>query len=184
VDDDQKEIVAVVPIEDDTLAGRERLDALVVRSPDEVAGEISRLLSVISERLALESPHPATAKRVRGARTVPRGFVLSLLAAAERRPDLLPLARFNTTRARDVLQSGDALKLLSEQAAMFLARLNYTYEARWAEVVADALNTFAVASIFAQDPNQADLAAEVENLRKQLGRKGGRKKKEKPPKEE
>lgn len=183
MDDDQNELVPAVRIEENALAERERPEAAIaLRSPDEVATEISKVLAVISERLALEAPHPATAKRVRGARTVPRGFVLSLLAAAERRPDLA-LARFNTTRARDVLQSGDALKLLSEQAAMFLARLNYTYEARWAEVVADALSTFTIASILAEDPKQADLAAEVENLRKQLGRKGkgGRKKKEQKP---
>jgi hypothetical protein len=63
---------------------------------------------------------------------------------------------------------------------MFLASLNYTYEARWAEVAADALEAFSIASIIAsRKPKLTELAAEVENLRKQLRRKGTKKKKEK-----
>jgi len=175
---DDEEILAVIPLEGGKAEG-ERSGVIAVRPADRMAADIAKVLDLISVRLELESPHPSTAKRVRGARTVPREFVLSMLAAAERRPDMPSLARFKTTRARDVLQSGDAIRLLSERTAMFLASLNYTYEARWAEVVADALATFAIASIAAKDPDQSELAAEVENLRKQLGRKGTKKKKEK-----
>jgi hypothetical protein len=39
------------------------------------------------------------------------------------------------------------------------------------------MHTFALASILARDPEYAKLAAEVENLRRHLGRKGLRKKK-------
>ena len=62
---------------------------------------------------------------------------------------------------------------------MFLASLKYTIEARWAKVVASAMQAFTLASIFAKDPRDADLAAEVENMRRHLGRKGVRKKKAK-----
>ena len=170
---EDEETRVVVPLEDSTPA---------VRSSDQVAAEIVKVLDLIAERLELRTPHPATAKKVRGARTVPREFVLSLLAAAERRPDHPVLRRFDTVRARDVLQTGDALRLLAERTTMFLASLNYTYEARWAEVVANALTTFALASAVARDPDQSELAAEVENLRKQLGRKGTRAKKAKETK--
>jgi hypothetical protein len=67
---------------------------------------------------------------------------------------------------------------------MFLASLKYTYEARRAEVAADALEAFSTASIIAsRHPSQTELAAEVENLRKQLRRKGTTKKTEKAKEE-
>jgi hypothetical protein len=62
---------------------------------------------------------------------------------------------------------------------MLLASMKYTIEARWAEVVADAMQAFHVVSILARDPKDADPAAEVETMRQHLGRKGVRKKKAK-----
>ena len=164
---------AVVPVEDDSPADSE---AAVARPPRQVAMQIAKVFDLIAERLQLESPHPATASRVRGARTVSREFVVSLLALAERHPDWPALADFDTTRARETLESGESLRLLSERTAMLLASLNYTYEARWAEVVADALATFAFATAIANSPREAELAAELENLSKLLGRRGGKRK--------
>jgi hypothetical protein len=151
--------------------------ALAAQSPEDLAVEVSRVLDVIASRMQLQTPHPSTASHVRGGRTVPRDFVLSLLAAAERRPDDLLLQRFDTAAAREVLESTEAYRLVAERVALFLASVKYTIEARWADVAANAVNTFKVASIMAGDPNQAELAAEVENLRPKLGRKGPGKKK-------
>ena len=75
------------------------------------------------------------------------------------------------------MESSAACRLVAERMTMLVAKLNYTAEARWAKVVADAMNAFTMASIFARDADQAELAAEVENLRRQLGRKGTRRKK-------
>jgi hypothetical protein len=66
---------------------------------------------------------------------------------------------------------------VAERVALFLASVKYTMEARWADVATNAVNTFKVASILAEDPKQAELAAEVEILRPKLGRKGPGKKK-------
>jgi hypothetical protein len=174
-----EESQGVVPLKSSTPAEAEPSAIPAVLSSDQMAVEIAKILDRIAARLDLQTPHPSTASRVRGGRTVPREFVLSLLAAAERRPDL-PLARFDTARAREVLESGDALRMLSERTAMFLASLKYTHEARWAEVAADALEAFSTASIIAsRNPRLTELAAEVENLRKQLRRKGTKKEKAK-----
>ena len=163
---------AVIPVE-------KRTGDAVVRSAEEAALEVTKILDLIASRLQLETPHPATARRVRGARTVSRDFVLSLIAAAENRPDLPILGTFDSAEARDVLQSADVCRLIAERTAMFLASLNYTTEVRWSRVVTDAMRTFSLASIRAQDPENAELSAEVENLRKKLGRKGaGRRKKD------
>jgi hypothetical protein len=148
-----------------------------VRPAEQLVAEVTRVMDLIAERLELETPHPSTARRVRGARTVPREFVVSMIAAAERRPDLPFLGEFDSAAARAVLDSSDAYRMLAERTAMLLASLNYTIEARWANVVASAMYTFSQASIVAEQPEQAELAAEIENLRRQLGRKGPRRKK-------
>ena len=171
---------ALVPLESRAAAEIKEPKALALRPPEELAGEIGKALDVIARRLDLATPHPATARRVRGARTVPRDFVLSLMAAVEGRPDLPYLGKFDSARARAVLESSEANRLIAERVALFLARLNYTIEARWAEVVAEAMHLFSLASIVASRDNP-ELAAEVENLRRQLGRKGQGKKKRKKP---
>jgi hypothetical protein len=170
---------AIVPLEGSAPSETDAAQELTVHPPEELAAGVAKVLELIAERLELETPHPSTARRVRGARTVSREFVLSLMAAADRRPDRPFFAAFDSAEARAVLQSEDAYRLTAERTAMFLASLKYTIEARWAKVVADAMHAFKMASIFAEDPKNADLAAEVENMGRHLGRKGIRKKKAK-----
>ena len=155
-----EDTLAVVPLES---------SAPAVRRPEELAAEVTRILEVIAERLQLETPHPSTARRVRGARMVSREFVVSMTAAAERHPDHPILGRFDSARARQVLESTDAYRIMAECTAMFLARLKYTTEANWAEVVASATG------IQAKRWKNAELAAEVANMQQHL--KGGRRKK-------
>jgi hypothetical protein len=174
VDEDSR---AIVPLESIAPTEAEASAEPAVRPAEQLAADVARVMDLIAERLKLETPHPSTARRVRGARTVPREFVVSMIAAAERRPDFPFLGEFDSAEARSVLESTDACRTLAERTAMLLASLNYTIEARWAKVVADAMYAFSQASIVAEKPEQAELAAEIENLRRQLGRKGQRRKK-------
>lgn len=174
MDEDTRAIVlleGIAPSEADASA------ELAVRPAEQLVAEVVKVMDLIAERLELESPHPSTARRVRGARTVPREFVVSMIAAVERRPDFPFFSRFDSAEARAVLESSDAYRVLAERTAMLLASLNYTIEARWAKVVASAVHTFSMASIVAEQSERAELAAEIENLRRQLGRKGVRRKK-------
>jgi hypothetical protein len=77
---------------------------------------------LLAERLGLETPHPSTAARVRGARTLPREFVVSLTAAAERRPDLPVLGQFDSGKARSVLESADAIRVVAQNLRRQLVR--------------------------------------------------------------
>jgi hypothetical protein len=166
-----EDIRAMVPL------GKSAPSELAVRPAEQVAADVMKVLDFIAERLRLQTPHPSTAKRVRGARTVPREFVVSMIASAEGKPHLRIIGDFDSAGAREAMESVDTCKLLSERMNLFLANLRYTSEARWAEVAAEAMQTFSLASIIAEDPKEAELAAEVENLRRQLGRKGTPKKK-------
>jgi len=174
VDEDTR---AIVPLGSSAPSETDDAQELAVRPPEELAAEVAKVLDLIAERLELATPHPSTARRVRGARTVSREFVVSMIAAAERRPNHPILEKFDSTRAREVLESSDAHRIMAERTAMLLASMKYTLEARWAEVVADAMQAFHVLSILARDPKDAELAAEVETMRRHLGRKGVRKKK-------
>jgi hypothetical protein len=148
---------------------------------EELAAKIIEVMDMIAERMELETPHPSTSSRVRGARTISREFVVALIAVVESMPEFQKFNTFDPAEAREVLQGMDAYKQVSERTSRLLASMNYTIEARWAKIAADATLTFSLASIQAKDPGQAEVAAAVENLRKLLGRKGkgtGKKKKE------
>ena len=174
-----EDIRAVVPLGESAPSERDAAQELAVRPAEQVAADVVKVLDFLAEQLRLETPHPSTAKRVRGARTVPREFVLAMIASAMSKPHLRIIGDFDHARARDAVESMDTCRLVTDQMTLYLARLKYTSEARWAEVAAEAMRAFSLASIIAEDPKEAELAAEVEHLRKQLGRTGTRKKKKK-----
>lgn len=150
-------------------------------SVEELAAKVVDLMDMIAERMELETPHPSTRSRVRGGRTVPREFVVALLAAVESMPEMRMFGTFDPVEAREVLENQDAYRQVAGRTHRLLASINYTIESRWARVAAAATLTFSVARIRAKNPGQAKLAAVVENLRKLLGRKGkgtGKKKKQ------
>lgn len=72
-----EETRALVPLEGTVPSTRETTAA------DELVAQIVQVMDKIEERMRLESPHPSTARRVRGARTIPREFVVALIATVE-----------------------------------------------------------------------------------------------------
>jgi hypothetical protein len=146
-----------------------------------VVAALDMLAAIIPD---LRKPHPATARKVRGARTISREAVSSIAAMADASPYLQAIKAMNTDRAREVLASMDDYRLLAERLEMLMADVKYTAEARWAEVVAEAMHAYRMASIYADDPSDAELAAHVATIRRHLGRRnaatGKRKKKPKP----
>jgi hypothetical protein len=175
VDEETREIV---PLETTAVEKAPSPGAVTARAAaNELAAQVTSIMDMIAERMALESPHPSTAKRVRGARTVPREFVVGLTALVEWMPRLAQT--FDTGAAHEVLESIDAQKQLAERTALLLASMKYTNESRWAKVVAAAMLTFSLAGIMAKDPKNAELAARVESLSRLLGRRGTKNKKEK-----
>ena len=150
---------------------------------EEVAARIVEALDAMGSYLNLETPHPKTRRRVRGSRTVSPEFMASMIAAVEAIPTLRKVKRFDPDEARTVIQSRDALRIISERMTMLLAKVNYTIEARWADLASGALATFTIAERLSRDPDGADLVPHVEVLRRHLGRtnkKGKAKTKKKP----
>jgi hypothetical protein len=142
----------------------------VPASIEKLAANVLTALALISDHMELQSPHPETAGRVRGGRTVSREFVLALIAAIEARPELRELNLFDCNAAHEVLQANDATRVVADRLAMLLASVNYTMEARWAKIAHAALQTYRHASVLASLPENAALAAHIEILRRHLGR--------------
>lgn len=172
-----EETRAIVPLETGTeVEAGPSPGAITTRgAADQLAAQVSSVMDMIAERMALESPRPSTARKVRGARTVPREFVVGLTALVEWMPEVG--THYDTDKAHAVLESTDAYKQVVERTTLLLASMKYTNEARWAEVVNAAMVTFRLATALARLPKNAELAARVESLGRLLGRRGVKKNK-------
>ena len=166
-----------IPPEDDSPSASEKAPSTALASVAQQVAKVVTALDIISEHLQLEHPHPSTARRVRAGRTVPREFVVSTVNSVDQLPPLKALGLIDTDDARDVLEKNEALRAITERVELFLASANYTMESRWSKLAEAAMKTYKIASIKAQDPENADIAAHVEVLKRHLGRKGGKKKK-------
>jgi hypothetical protein len=101
----------------------------------------------------------------------------------ESSPAVQEMNVLNIERAHEILASTDAYRLLGERLSMLQAQVKYTAEARWVELVAEAMNAYGVAGIFAKKKKDANLAAHLAIIRRHLGRKNGatgKKKNEEP----
>jgi hypothetical protein len=139
---------------------------------DELTTKVVAALDLIAAIIPdLRKPHPATAKKVRGARTVPREAVVSILAMVQASETLQRLKVMDTARAQEVLQSRDDFRVLAERLAMLHGQVKYTIEARWAEVVKEAMTALEIAAALATDPREGELAADLATVRRHLGRR-------------
>jgi len=143
-----------------------------ITTAERLANEIADAIEAIAARIPqLEAPHPSTATSVRGARTVSREFIVSMIAAVEATPALQTVGTFDTEEARATLQFIDAFRPIADRLAALLASINYTMASRRAKVAAAAMTTYAVAKGLARDAESAPLAAHLETLRRDLGRR-------------
>jgi uncharacterized membrane protein len=147
-----------------------------------LAAELSDEMEAILERIGgLQDPHPSTAGQVRGARTVSREFIASMIMASKQFPEIEGLGTFNRDEAEAMLQFNDAFRIFANQMAMMMGRVRFTMEARKADVAAKALSTFAVMKGMVRDPRNKHLGPTIEVLTRDLGRKGRRKPREESP---
>jgi len=130
----------------------------------------------------LRKPHPETKKQVRGARTVPREAIVAIVAMVEASRVLQAPQLVDIDRAHEVLQFDDGFRILDQRIEMLRAQVSYTVEARWAELVTEAMDAYHMAKRYAKDPRYPELAQHVATIRGHLNRKnattGKKKKKE------
>ena len=146
---------------------------------ERAAAEVLALLEEIAARIPrLTGPSAEKNKRIRGARTVPREYVLAMLDTAETQlDDTLVLQTLDPADARDTVEFNAAFRPVARRLAVLLQSLNFTMAARWTDVVGRALKAYGMAKATSELPGNETLAAELELVAKELNRKGKKKRK-------
>jgi hypothetical protein len=149
-----------------------------VTSAEQRAEVVKEALDDAARRIpGLKAPHAATRRRISGHRTVPKKFIRSMMAVVDSHTGLRGAGRFDSAEAQDALQFEAAFRSVRDQIANLLASLTYTMELRVALVAEKAMNSYAIAKGLALD--DLTLTRLVARLRRDLGRKGPRKKRKK-----
>ena len=151
-------------------------DTPTVTEMDRIAEQVRAAVEAVAALIPkLERPHPLTRKRVRAHRTVPRAFIVSMIAAVEQLEELRAVRKFDVDDAREALQFIDAFRPIADQLAALASALRFTLESRKARVVAAGLQTYDIARGLARDQDVTPLTAHLDNLKRDLRRqqKGG-----------
>jgi len=151
---------------------------------DEVSTKIVAAVDLIASLIPdLRTPHPSTAKKVRGGRTVPREAVLAVIAMVESSRAIREMNLFDPEHGREVVELDDGYRILDERLERLRRQVRHTVEVLWAEVASAAMNAYMMAKHLARQPRYADLAEHVAVIGRHLARSNGstakRKKKQK-----
>jgi hypothetical protein len=147
---------------------------LVPVALDEVSTKLVAAIDLIASLIPdLRTPIPATEKKVRGGRTVPREAVLAIIAMVESSGMIQSMNLFDPEHGREVVELDDGYRLLDERLERLRRQVRYTVEARWAEVASDAMAAYMMAKRLARQPRFADLAAHIAIIARHLDRSNG-----------
>ena len=164
----------LVPAQVTSALAPEEIRTLTPVAVAELTTKIIAAIDLITALIPdLRKPHPNTKKKVRGARTVPREAIVAIVAMVESSRVLQSPQLVDLERAHEVLQFDDGFRVLDQRIEMLRAQVSYTVEARWAELVADAMDVYRIAKRYAKDPRYPELAQHVATIRGHLDRKNG-----------
>lgn len=142
----------------------------------QLADDFSKALDEIAAIIPkLEATHPATANFVRSHVNVPTEFLATAIAAVDQTPELQGVNKLDVTVARDTLQFIEAFRPVQDKVTAFAHSLKFTMASRKASLAADALQIYDIAKGVARDPGAAGVASLVQNLKRDLGRRGRKK---------
>ncbi len=149
-----------------------------ITNAERAAARVRVILNAAALRVpGLKAPHAKTSKRISGHRTVPRKFIRTTIAATDALEELRNTGTFDPDEAQAALQFESAFRPIVDQLAALLASLTYTIDMRVAAVAGKALQTYAIAKGLARDGRNQQLQVRLRHLKRDLGRKGPRKKK-------
>jgi hypothetical protein len=145
-----------------TVTHYQQLASQFIVALDQIAAIIPRL----------EAVHVSTAKSVRSRLNIPIEFLATTTSAVEQTPELQAVRQFDATEARDTLQFLDAFKPVLDKVATFATNLEFTMQTRKSSLTVNALRMYSIAKGIAKDPNSAQVASLVGNMKRDLGRHG------------
>jgi nitroreductase len=147
---------------DPSLTYHQRLAAEIMRDLDAVAAKIPYL----------ESPHPSKAAFVRSHGNVPIPFLQTATVAVEQTEELQAVRKLDPPQAHDTLQYVEAFRPVSHHLFALGRRVKFSVTLRRSQLAFQSLQIYAIAQGLASGKRGPKIAAHVENLRRDLGRRG------------
>ncbi len=140
----------------------------------------ANLAKAIDDMLALipsfVEAHPDTTAFVRRHQNAPLQFIATAVAAVEANPEL-QRGSFDATEARDALQFIDAFRPMADRLNAAAKNLTFSINSRKANAGTGALEVYAIAKRIALNPLSTTLSSHVGNLKRDLGKRSGGKRK-------
>lgn len=128
---------------------------------------------------------PRETEQVRGSRSrnlnVPFKFLGTAVASVEEVPELQRTGKLDVNRGRDTLQLIDAFRPILDKAAAFREDLEKVLNSRQSSLAGESLEAYHVAQSLARDESNPTLTQWVANMKRDLGRRGPRPKKDPAP---
>jgi hypothetical protein len=138
---------------------------------DQVAAQfIAALNTAIALIPAFEPKHPETLKFVKRYVSFGDELIASAISAVENNAELAATKKFDVEKARATYQFMIAFRPAIDIVDTLDTNLKFTWQARKAEAIADALRLFAAAKGLGHDPASADVAAHAEIMKRDLKR--------------
>lgn len=143
---------------------------------DDIAAQVSAAIEAVVKLIpAFEPRHTETAQFVKRYQSFSTDSIRSTIAAVEANPELNSSNKFDLEEAKSALQFLDAFQAVIDQTDQFRSNLRFTYFARKARVVAQVLQTYAIAKGIGRDPSSAGVAAHAKNIKRDLRHKAVKK---------
>jgi hypothetical protein len=105
----------------------------------------------------------------------------TVFSAVEATAALQAIGKYNLDANRDSLQFLDSFQSVIDSIGGVYKDMKRVFDTRKAALVFDSLQIYAIAQGVIRDPDEILLATHVENMKRDLRRKGGRKKKQTNP---
>jgi len=147
----------------------------------QVADDFMKSLDSLVEVMPkFEISHSTTARFVRTHQNVSDAFLATVLSAVSQTPELQAVNKLDVVAARDALQFIDAFRPVLDKISAVASSLRFTLDSERAVLVADALQIYAIAKGVARDARGAAVGLHVRNMKRDLGKRGGRPKEKAP----
>ena len=157
-----------------TITYYRQLAAHFLQAIDEIAVFIPRLQETEPQRTTV-TPKPAS-----GHRFIPLAFLSTTVDSVEKHTELQVLNKLDVNRGRDTLQLIEAFRSIQDRSAAFVRDLEQVIDGRRSGLTIEALDIYVAAQVLARDNSNAVLSESVSNMKRDLGRRGPRKKKPVP----
>ena len=138
----------------------------------QLAADFMNALDQIAAIIPQVEQAEAGTKLVRAHLNVPDVFCSTAIIAVEQVPELLGTRKLDPVAGRIKMQFLEAFRPMSDKAGTLVKRLDYTLMWLKATLAEDSLQMYRIAKSIASDKRSPLVQAHVENLKRDLGRKG------------